>query len=136
MALFSQLGLLDPLLNRLNRLASSAFLLSTVLAYCIDQLDHFQYAVVSHFFRLLLHQAYKRRLLSRALPVLKLLERLNLVGVIDELHDDLNQASYDFELKTRANLRQVQLGNALKKVCKASKCDELLLPLALLLVSL
>ena len=91
---------------------------------------------MSHFFRLLLHQAYKRRLLSRALPVLKLLERLNLVGVIDELHDDLNQASYDFELKTRANLRQVQLGNALKKVCKASKCDELLLPLTLLLVSL
>ena len=91
---------------------------------------------MSNLFRLLLHQAYKRRLLSCILPILKLLKCLNLVGMIDELHDDLNQASYDFELKTRANLRQVQLGNALKKMCKASKRDELLLPLALLLVSL
>ena len=56
--------------------------------------------------------------------------------MIDKLCDDLNQASNDFELKTRANLRQVELYNALKKVGKASERDELLLPFTLLFVSL
>ena len=59
LTLFFQLCLLNSLLNRLDGLTSGAFLIDTVPADRINQLDDLVNAGMSHFLCLLLHQAFK-----------------------------------------------------------------------------